>query len=117
MRPPQVRIHEGKLVKSIVWFFGIAGAGLVFSTGEARAQRSGSLQATAQVVDAGESWTALNSASQLASRWPGGRFESRTIETSLSQIYVVVEPGRDPARPEAADLAESFSITIQYLRN
>ncbi|MEO8294341.1 MAG: hypothetical protein ABI613_02420 [Gemmatimonadota bacterium] len=77
---------------------------------EASAQRSGSLQATAQVVDTRESWTDLKSARSMAASW---QITSAAIsQTNLAQVSMVVLPAWSPA--EESPKAE---ITINYIRN
>jgi hypothetical protein len=97
-------------MKRIVAFFAIAAGLMTLGSTEAAAQRSGSLQATAQVVDTRSSWDDLNSARSLAASW--AKASSATSSTTLAQVSMIVKPAderaAEPARAE---------ITISYLRN
>lgn len=101
-------------MKSIVLFLGTVGVALIATSREAQAQRSGSLQATAQVVDTRESWSGLNSASQLAAQWQGPLDAGRTIETAFAHVSTSVDRA---ARAEDGTAAGTLTITIQYLHN
>jgi hypothetical protein len=99
------------LVKPIV---ALLGAGLmlsIFPGREAQAQRSGTMQATARVVDTHQGWSGLGSAQLMVGRLLRGE-SPVTLDNALSGIRVVVEkvPGSSFNQPARAE------ITIQYLR-
>ena len=103
-------------MKRIVLLFVIGMVGLGFTAEKAEAQRSGSMQATARVVDTRSSWSSLSSARDLASGLVKHQQSPATVETSLSHVSMVVEPvasasDRGVGQPRRAQL------TIQYLRN
>jgi hypothetical protein len=100
-------------VKRVVLLFVIALVGLGLTSQVAQAQRSGSMQATARVLDTREGWTGLQSARDVASRLAGGQQSAATVETSLTQVTVDWA-----ARPEGTlERPRTASVTINYLRN
>ena len=97
-----------RIVLLFVIAIGIASAASV----PAHAQRSGSLQVTARVLDTRESWAGLTYArtvvSQLASR--AGQ-SNATVETTQANISIrLAHGGGTVDRPRAA------AVTINYLR-
>jgi hypothetical protein len=100
-------------VKRVVLKFVIALGVISLSSRSAEAQRSGSMQVTAQVLDTRESWNGLQSARSVASQLASGSQSSATVETSLTHVNVEV-----PARnEEQLDRPRTASVTINYLRN
>lgn len=103
-------------MKRVVLLFVIAVLVISLRSPAAEAQRSGSMQATARVVDTRDSWAGLQSARDMASRLAGGQQSTASVETSLSRVSVEIRS----AAP-GASLAESrprrAEVTIQYLRN
>lgn len=102
-------------MKRIVLLFVIAGGGLLATAGEARAQRSGSLQVTANVVDSRESWNGLSSMQDLSAKLILDNQSAATVETSLSQITMAITPVG--TEPRELDRPRQARVTIQYLRN
>jgi hypothetical protein len=102
-------------VKRIVLLFAIAVAGLSAAASNAHAQRSGSLQVSARVVDSRESWSGLQSVQTTAAQLIAQRQTAATVATSFSQISVVMEPAalssKELERPRRG------YVTINYLRN
>ena len=99
-------------MKRVVLLFVSALMGVALTTQAAEAQRSGSLQVTARVVDARESWSGLHSAQAAAADLIRRRQIGATVETSLANISIQMPPNSaTPDRPRRA------SITINYLRN
>ena len=84
--------------------------GLCLSAQSAEAQRSGSLQATAKVVDTRQSLTGLLSAYTVAALLAQGQ-GSAPVESAVAQVSVDRPPQGEADRPRTA------SITINYLRN
>jgi hypothetical protein len=100
-------------VKRVVLLFVIAIGATSLTSQAAEAQRSGSMQATARVVDTREGLTGLQSARALASRLTSGQQLAATVETSLSQVSVDFA-----GRVEGTlDRPRTASVTINYLRN
>jgi hypothetical protein len=98
-------------MKRVVQLFVIPFIGITLLAGSADAQRSGSMQATARVLDTREPVAGLHSAHTVASRL-ARRGESRgTVETSLTRVSVEL------AAPTQADRPRIASVTINYLRN
>lgn len=98
-------------MKSIVLLFVIPLIGLSLSARDADAQRSGTLQATARVVNTRQSLSGLESAHAVASQLARGEQPPATVETSFAQVAVRIAPRSIADRPRPA------SITINYLRN
>jgi len=98
-------------VKSVVLLFVISLLGLSLTARDAEAQRSGTLQAIARVVDTRQSLSGLESAHTVASLLARGRKPAATVETSLSQVTVRVDP------TPLADRLRPATIIINYLRN
>jgi hypothetical protein len=79
----------------------------------AEAQRSGSMQATATVLDTRESLNGLHSARSVASQLALGSQSSATVETSLTHVNVELAARSE----ERLDRPRTASVTINYLRN
>ena len=99
-------------MKRIVLLFVIVVIGSSLTSQEAEAQRSGSLQVTARVVDTRDSWAGLESGRAVATGLAKGQQSSVTVETSLSQVSVDMRN-----QPETLDRPRTASVTINYLRN
>jgi hypothetical protein len=84
--------------------------GLCLSAQVAEAQRSGSLQATARVVDTRQSLNGLLSAYTVAALLAQGQ-GSAPVESAVAHVSVDRRPHEEADRPRTA------SITINYLRN
>jgi hypothetical protein len=103
-------------VKRIVSLFGIVALIALASPRFAAAQRSGSLQATALVVDTREAFSDLASAQRLAASWEGGS-EGSTVEGSLTKISITALRS-EPAQEIESSVSPSYlQVTIQYLKN
>jgi hypothetical protein len=103
-------------VKRIVLMFVIGLAGLGITVQKAEAQRSGTMQVTARVVDTRDSWNGLTAARNLASSTNLDRQSSATVETSLTKVSI--QYASPPSRTvEPADRPREARVTIQYLRN
>jgi hypothetical protein len=100
-------------VKRIVLLFVIAIGASIGTSSVAEAQRSGTMQVTARVLDTRESWGGLNFARTVTTDLAKSPTQSQaTVETVLANVSVQV------ARREAAfDRPRIASITINYLRN
>ena len=99
-------------MKRIVRLFVIVIGTAIATSVSAHAQRSGSMQVTARVVDTRESWAGLNSARTVASRLANSTSQSNaTVETALAQVSVQLTN-----RGEMLDRPRAASITINYLR-
>jgi hypothetical protein len=85
---------------------------LTLGSTKARAQHSGSMQATAQVVDTRVAFSGLESAQGLAARWALDPTPSATIATQYARISLVRTLPSADARPEAG-----LEIRVDYLRN
>ena len=99
-------------MKRIVLLFGIVIGIATAASAPAHAQRSGSLQVTAHVVDTRESWAGLTSArnvvSQLANFGSSSPADANTALANISIQLAYVAGALD--RPRAA------AVTINYLR-
>lgn len=100
-------------MKRVVLKFVIALGVICLSSQSAEAQRSGSMQVTAQVVDTRESWNGLQSARSVASQLASGTQSSATVETSLTHVNVEMAARNE----EQLDRPRTASVTINYLRN
>ena len=103
---------EGRLVKNIVALFVTGFAGLCLFSQTAAAQRSGSLQATARVVDSRGATSGLNAAHHLVGRLASTPQTLATVETVLAQVAIRLEPGES-----SLDRPRKAHVTIHYLRN
>ena len=86
---------------------------LTLGTTKAWSQHSGSMQATAQVVDSRAAVSGLESAQNLAAHWARDPTQSAGTETRYAQISLIPrstlsDKGRQETRLE---------IRVEYLRN
>lgn len=85
---------------------------LTLGASTASAQRSGSMQATAQVIDTRAAVSGLNSAHDLATSWTAD--PTRTaVDTGIVQVSLLPRA----ARPEAGRPESELEIQVNYLRN
>ena len=99
-------------MKRIVLLFGIAIGIATGASAPAHAQRSGSLQVTAHVVDTRESWAGLTSARNLASHLANfGSSSQADVSTPLANISIQLAAGAG-----ALDRPRRAAVTINYLR-
>lgn len=103
-------------MKRVVLLFVIAVSVLSLTSTSAEAQRSGSMQATARVVDTREAQAGLQSAREMASRLAQGQQSPASVETSLSRVSVEIRPAL-PGTTMGAGRPRRAEVTIQYLRN
>lgn len=86
---------------------------LTLGSSKAHAQRSGSLQVTAQVVDSRAAWSGLESARSLAADWAQDPAHSSETQTTYAQISMIsTAPLESAGRPEP-----QLEIRVDYLRN
>jgi hypothetical protein len=100
-------------MKRVVLLFVIGVITLSLSSLAAEAQRSGSMQATARVVETREGWAGLQVAREATLGLANGQQSSATVSTALSRIsvHLPVRPEDPPGQPRTA------FVTINYLRN
>ena len=99
-------------MKRVVLLFVIVVIGTSLTSRSAEAQRSGSLQVTARVLDTRDSRAGLESARAVVNRLADAPQTSATVETSLTQVSVQVLN-----RPDDFDRPRTATVTINYLRN
>ena len=99
-------------MKRVVLLLVIPLIGVALSGRAAEAQRSGSLQATARVLDTRDGWAGLQSARAVASLLLYQRQSRATVETPLTNVSI-----DDGDRSDVLDRPCTVSITINYLRN
>jgi hypothetical protein len=100
-------------VKRIVLLLVIAIVVATATSRSAQAQRSGTMQVTARVLDTRDSWTGLRSAHAAAAHLANTSAQtSVTVETTLANVSVRVA-GAD----STLDRPRAGSVTINYLRN
>lgn len=100
-------------MKRIVLLFVIAIGVVTVSSPAAHAQRSGTMQVTARVLDTRDTWAGLNSARIAAEDLANSFSQSTvTVETALANVSVQVAN-----RETAFDRPRAASVTINYLRN
>ena len=99
-------------MKRIVLLFVIAIAAITATSREARAQRSGTMQVTARVLDTRDTWAGLNSARDVAAGLASSPWSTATVETALANVSVRLTP-----RETILDRPRAASVTINYLRN
>jgi hypothetical protein len=109
---PRFVPSEGCSVKRVVLLFIIPLIGVGLGSQAAEAQRSGSLQATARVLDTRDSWVGLQSARTVASILVRTPQSSATVETPMTNVSIDIGP-----RTDRLDRPRTVSITINYLRN
>lgn len=86
---------------------------LTLGTTKAWSQHSGSLQATAQVVDSRAAVSGMESAQNLAARWAQDPTRTASTETRYAQISLAPRSIlSDTGRPETR-----LEIRVEYLRN
>lgn len=99
-------------VKRVVLLFVSVVIGVSLTSQSAEAQRSGSLQVSARVIDTRESWSGFESARAAVTALVQRRQPGATVETSLANVSI-----RMPSVAGTLDRPRTASITINYLRN
>jgi hypothetical protein len=100
-------------VKRIVLLFVIGIGGLAVTSRPAHAQRSGTMQVSARVLDTRDSRASLHSAHVVAVDLLRSTVQTPvTVETALARVSVQMTN-----RESALDRPRAGSITINYLRN
>jgi hypothetical protein len=100
-------------VKRIVLLFVIGIGAFAATSRPAHAQRSGTMQVTARVLDTRDSWGGLRSAHAAIADL--ARFPTQapvTVETALASVSIQVAN-----RDAVLDRPRAGSVTINYLRN
>ena len=100
-------------MKRIVLLFVIGIGAFAAISRPAHAQRSGTMQVTARVLDTRDSWAGLQSAHAIAGDLARSAAQTPvTVETALTHVSVQVAR-RDPT----VDRPRASAVTINYLRN
>lgn len=85
---------------------------LTVGTTKGWSQRSGSLQATAQVVDTRAAMSGLESAQDLAAAWAVNPTHVTSIATQYAQVSLTSDLPSGDARPEPR-----LQVRVDFLRN
>lgn len=104
-------------MKRVVLLIVIPLIGVGLNSQAAEAQRSGSVQATARVLDTRDSWASLQSARTVASMVIRTPQSSATVETPLTHLSIDVGTPDVGTRTDQVDRPRTVSISINYLRN